>query len=188
MSPASVHSTVIRAIEEATQDVFSMMIGVDVAKEAAGAAAAGAELMEAGIRSEFTLSGAVRGMATVFYSMTLGRWITAQMLQSEPSEEQEMLDAAGEVANMIVGNVKNKVEKYVGTIQISTPAVEKLERLESATSDAGANAVSFRCRESVFTVAIAFREASPRTETAEPSTLAGSDGPQSPAASPTQNR
>ena len=187
MSPASVHSTVVRAIEEATQDVFSMMIGVDVSREAVGEAASGGGLGEAGVRSEFTLSGAVQGMAAVSYSMTLGRWITVQMLQSEPSEDQEILDAAGEVANMIVGNVKNKVEKYFGSIQISTPAVEKLERLEEVTGNARASAVSFRCRESVFTVAIAFREASARAETVELGAVVGPDGPQAPAASPAQN-
>ena len=186
MNAAGVCGTVIGAIEQATQDVFSLMIGVDVSREAGGAPAGAAELAEGGICSEFTLSGAIGGRATVSYSMTLARWIAAQMLQSdELCSEQEVLDAAGEVANMIVGNVKNKLENYVGTIQISTPAVGKLERLEAATSSATANAVSFRCQESVFTVAIAFRESSALAETPEPGAFAAKpDGSPPPAESP----
>jgi CheY-specific phosphatase CheX len=163
------------------------MIGVEVSK-AAVAPTATAELEQGGILSEFTLSGAIRGRASVCYSITLARWIAAQMLQcDEHCPEQDVLDAAGEVANMIVGNVKNKLENYVGTIQISTPAVEKLDRLEQATRNPAASAVTFRCRESVFAVAIAFREASELPDKTKPDLPADTLSGPSPAPNPPQS-
>jgi CheY-specific phosphatase CheX len=156
MISAESYATVIGAIEAATQEVFSLMIGVEVSKTLDPPLIT---LDSGSICSGFTLSGALRGFASVSYSMALAQWITAQMLSEESAgSEQQVLDASGEVANMIVGNVKNTLENHLGAIQISTPEVTIVERPPEPESAGPPTAVSFRCRESVFTVSIGFRE------------------------------
>lgn len=158
MIPDDSHETVIGAIEAATRDVFSLMVGVEVSK------AADPPQTDAGsarvICSGFNLSGAIRGSASVAYSMTLAHWITTQMLSEESAgSDEQVLDASGEVANMIVGNVKNTLEEHLGAIQIGTPKVSIRECApEQCAAPGSVTTVHFRCRESIFSVSIGFQE------------------------------
>ena len=146
--------SVAQAIERATLEVFALMVGVEIVPEAE--LHPGYNAPESNVVSSFKLSGAVRGTAEVFYTLALARRITCQMLQIDPPlDDADVLDAAGEVANMIVGNVKNSMENLWGAIHIGTPTVGL------APEGAGASqtmCVSFRCCEDVFTVSVAFKE------------------------------
>ena len=70
-----------------------------------------------------------------------------------------MLDATGEVANMIVGNVKNELEDHIGHIEIGVPAVAIVPKAQRAADTLGLSAVRFRCSGSVFSVGISFQDA-----------------------------
>jgi CheY-specific phosphatase CheX len=146
--------SVAQAIERATLEVFALMVGVDIVPEAELRQDYGDH--ESNVVSSFRLTGAVRGTAEVFYTLPLARRITCQILQlAPPVDDADVLDAAGEVANMIVGNVKNSLEGDWGSICIGTPHVS-LAAHEAITSQA--MSVSFRCCEDVFTVSVAFKE------------------------------
>ena len=146
--------TVVQAIEEATLEVFSLMVGMDIVPETLSPEAC--HELDSNIVSSFTLSGAVCGTAEVFYTLPLAECIACHMLQVEPpAQENDVLDAAGELANMIVGNVKNSLERRLGTIRIGTPTVTLVGRSAAADHDMS---VSFRCCENVFTVSVAFEE------------------------------
>lgn len=145
--------SVAQAIERATLEVFALMVGVDIVPEAEFSQDYGQQ--ESNVVSSFRLTGAVRGTAEVFYTLPLARRITCQMLQlTPPVDDADVLDAAGEVANMIVGNVKSSLESDWGAIRIGTPTVA----LEAHEAVASAMSVSFRCGEDIFTVSVAFKE------------------------------
>ena len=150
-------TTVAQAIEQAALEVFALVVGVDIVAEPHGERAR--RTFESNIVSSFHLSGSISGRAHVCYTVPLAMRLTCRMLQIEsPVEETDMLDAAGEVANMIVGNVKNLLETRWGPIQIGTPAVE----ITGNTDDRpNVLSMSFRCFGDVFTVSVAFREDTP---------------------------
>ena len=91
-------STVIQAIEKATLEVFSLMVGVDVVPETLAPGVGrgpGSKVVSA-----FLLSGAVSGRAEVFYTLPFAQCIACRMLQLEtPALESDVLDAAGELAS-----------------------------------------------------------------------------------------
>ncbi len=147
-------TTVAQAIERAALEVFALVVGVDIVAEPHCDRAR--RRFESSIVSSFHLSGSISGRAHVCYAVPLATRLTCRMLQVEsPVEETDMLDAAGEVANMIVGNVKNLLETRWGPIQIGTPAVE----ITGNTGDRpNALCLSFRCCGDLFTVSVAFQE------------------------------
>lgn len=152
--------TVAEAIEQAALEVFALMVGVEIVSEPRGLA--GWQRLEGKIVSSFSLSGAISGTAQVYYALPLARRMTCQLLQIEPPVgEMDVLDAAGEIANMIVGNVKNSLENRWGPIQIGTPAVQITP---DQTLTAAAMSLSFRCYGDVFTVSVAFQEDGKRWE------------------------
>ena len=147
-------TTVARAIEQAALEVFALVIGVDIVAEPHCDPAR--RPFESSIVSSFHLSGSISGRAHVCYTVPLATQLTCRMLQTEsPVEETDILDAAGEVANMIVGNVKNLLEGRWGPIQIGTPAVEITGKSDDR---AKALSLSFRCCGDVFSVSVTFQE------------------------------
>lgn len=146
--------SVAQAIERATLEVFALMVGVEIVPET--------ELQpklrapESNVVSCFKLSGAVRGTAEVFYTLALARRIAGRMLQLDPPlDDADVLDAAGEVANMIVGNVKSSMENLWGAIHIGIPTVALAP---DGAFPSPTMCVRFRCCEDVFTVSVAFKE------------------------------
>lgn len=154
------HDQVIEAIESVTLDVFARMIGVDVAKEAECTAGRTDQPPAVRVVCAFNLTGAVTGTAKVYYSLPLAEWMTSQMLQmKEPLPCEQVLDASGEIANMIVGGVKHTLERLIGPMQIGTPAVAILGADTPYEPVAKGSTVAFRCRETVFDVSISFQPA-----------------------------
>ena len=83
---------VIEAIEQATLEVFALMVGVDVKKEGEVPAPIPKGV---NIVSSFILTGAVCGKANVFYTIPLAEWFASQMLQAEGElPREDVLDAA----------------------------------------------------------------------------------------------
>ena len=147
---------VIEAIEQATLEVFALMVGVDVTKEGEVPAPTPSGV---NIVSSFTLTGAISGTANVYYAIPLAEWFASRMLQAEGDlPREDVLDAAGEVANMIVGTVKNTLEAMLGAIQIGTPTVAICDNQPDEKAEHEDMSVTFRCRDNVFNVCIGFQE------------------------------
>jgi chemotaxis protein CheX len=73
-----------------------------------------------------SFSGDVEGCLGVCCTSPCAATIAANMLGSEPgsqTSEQDMKDAIGEVANMILGSFKTRAESEMGNLQVSVPTV-----------------------------------------------------------------
>jgi chemotaxis protein CheX len=112
----------VSAITSATTEVFSMMLGIDVtAGEPFMDDSAGTD---SGVLALLGLAGAWVGTGSISCSAALACRIASQMLMAEcASINDEVLDAIAEVANMVIGNVKTKLEETLGTMNLSTPTV-----------------------------------------------------------------
>ena len=114
---------IVKSITESTVQVFSTMLGVEVA---GGQCAVENGMPEAneGVVSFIGLAGSWAGTGSVSCSPALACRICATMLMCEaPSVNEEVLDAVAELTNMIVGSVKTELEQTLGPLGLSIPTV-----------------------------------------------------------------
>jgi len=71
-----------------------------------------------------TFTGEHSGIVAIFCTKGIALNITSNMLGVEAtSVDQDTKDAMGEVANMIAGNIKNKICETYGAMHLSVPIV-----------------------------------------------------------------
>jgi len=113
----------IAAIRHATGDVFSTMLGVEIKSGEPYRQPCRPEPAN-GVIGLIGLTGKWTGTGGVTCTGDLARKISGQFLMSEfNSVDQEVLDAMGEITNMIIGNVKNALEEEAGPMGMSIPMV-----------------------------------------------------------------
>lgn len=102
------------------------------------------------------LTGAWSGSGVLTCSGDLARKLSGRMLMTEFSTvDADVLDAMGEVANMIVGNVKEDVARDLGPLAISTPTVIYGEGLQTRSVEGETEArLWFACDDDVLEVRI----------------------------------
>ena len=111
------------ALRAATEEVFSTMLGMELAAGEPYRRPSKPEPTN-GVVALIGLTGTWVGTGSVFCSGDFARKISGQLLMSEfASIDQEVLDAMGEIANMIVGSFKNALEAEVGMLEMSIPVV-----------------------------------------------------------------
>ncbi len=117
------HEQLTQMITRAATDVFTTMLGMDLevgdpyVDESAPSPAEGVVAL-------IGLAGAWAGSGTVACPATLARRISGQMLMQDFDHvDEEVLDAMGEVCNMILGNVKTLLEEELGPMGLSIPTV-----------------------------------------------------------------
>jgi chemotaxis protein CheX len=77
-----------------------------------------------GVIAVVGLAGDWIGSGGFYCSEDVARKIAAQLLMADfPTVDREVIDAMGEVANIIIGNVKNDLEQALGRLQLSVPTV-----------------------------------------------------------------
>ncbi len=94
--------------------------------------------------SSITFKGAIEGCLGVSCNVNCARTIARNMLGSEAREEigpEEVADAMGEVANMVMGSVKGRLIDAVGDVQVSIPTVVTGKELINSLGD-GSHEVS----------------------------------------------
>ncbi len=70
------------------------------------------------------LAGTYNGLISIHQPISLALKVTEAMLDMEVTEiDQDVLDALGEIANMVAGNVKQHLSKGGLDIRLSTPSV-----------------------------------------------------------------
>lgn len=108
-------------VERHTVSVLGTMLGVTVDGDGPApepAHAGGAVVALVG------LTGSWNGTGVVSCSGSLARRLSGRMLMTEfDAVNADVLDAMGEIANMVVGNVKEDLAPDLGPIAISTPTV-----------------------------------------------------------------
>jgi chemotaxis protein CheX len=114
---------IARCVREATADVFGTMLGLEIvagpAREDSYAPA-----ISDGVLSVVGLAGPWTGAGCVACSATFACRICAALLMTEAdSVNEDVLDAVGEVTNMIIGNFKTMAEERLGAMCLSIPTV-----------------------------------------------------------------
>jgi chemotaxis protein CheX len=114
---------IVKSVTQSTLQVFSTMLGVEIA---GGSAAVEAGMPDAneGVVSFIGLAGSWVGTGSVSCSPVLACRVCAQMLMCEaPAVNEEVLDTVAELTNMIIGGVKNDLEQHLGPLGLSIPTV-----------------------------------------------------------------
>jgi chemotaxis protein CheX len=111
------------AMNAAAMEVFATMLGCEISPQAPKPDHTVATA-DYGIISLLGLTGEWTGSAGLSCSAECACWITSQMLFSEYAAiNAEVLDAVGEITNMVIGNFKNSIHTMTGPLAMSTPTV-----------------------------------------------------------------
>ena len=112
-----------RFITQAVEEVFSTMLGASV-KPGEISIESGAPDAHDGVLSFIGVAGSWAGTGCVTCSPTVACRVCSQMLMTEADAvNEEVLDAVAELTNMIVGSVKNDLERELGPLGLSIPTV-----------------------------------------------------------------
>lgn len=117
------HEKLVTHIRISTRDVFSTMLGLELTdgqpfiKEEAPAPTDG-------VLALIGLAGRWAGSGTFSCTAPTAMRLASQLLmQSYEAIDEEVLDAVGEITNMVLGNVKTALEEELGPMGLSIPTV-----------------------------------------------------------------
>jgi len=117
------HDKLVAYIRTSTRDVFTTMLGLELTdgepfiKEEAPAPSDG-------VLALIGLAGRWAGSGTFSCTAPMARRLASQLLMQEyEAIDEEVLDAVGEIANMVLGNVKTSLEEELGPMGLSIPTV-----------------------------------------------------------------
>lgn len=121
----------------ATQEVFTSMLGTEVQRLPEPEATAQSSAFD-GVLSLVGLAGAVIGNGSVVCTAEGACDMSSRLLMTTFSNvDDEVLDALGEIANMIIGGFKNLLEPTFGRLQMSIPSVVYGKNIATRDSKAG---------------------------------------------------
>lgn len=111
------------SVLDGAKEVFETMIFMAL-EEAADQTI---EMMEdVTLLGTITFKGSLEGCLGICCGINCARTIAANMLGMDPDEEiseDDINDAVGEVANMVMGAVKARIQDEVGNVEVSIPSV-----------------------------------------------------------------
>jgi len=117
------HQLIVKSILSATQEVFGVMLGLEI-QPGEGFIEQQPPKEEEGLVALIGLAGPWIGTGMISCSAQLACTISSLMFMAPcPSVNEEVLDAMGEITNMIIGNVKTDLEEYIGPLGLSIPTV-----------------------------------------------------------------
>ena len=125
MSELVTSDEIVATVRAAASDVFSTMLNLPLeGKEAYDEAACDPPESCAGLAAVVGIAGAWTGTGRITCS-SLFACKLAESLFMAPYDgiTDDVLDAVAEVANMIIGNVKTKLEQKLGPLGLSIPTV-----------------------------------------------------------------
>ena len=116
-------SKIVEAVQSATAEVFQTMLGVEVELVPAFADQSHPAVVD-GVLAVVGIAGPWAGNGVITCSAAFACRICELFLMTEATEvNDEVLDAVGELANMIIGNFKTAAEAEVGPLGLSVPTV-----------------------------------------------------------------
>jgi chemotaxis protein CheX len=139
-------SEVATLLNELTEEVFLTMLGVEVRQgetELSGTPAT----PESGILAMIGIAGAVSGSVCIQISNSLACELASKFLMADYLEvDADVLDAIAELANMIVGGLKTRLEDRFGSMGLSLPTVISAERyIARSPASEDRFTISFHC-------------------------------------------
>jgi chemotaxis protein CheX len=113
----------VNAVREATHCVCETMLGVKLT-DREPAREEESPIHSEGVVSLIGLAGDWAGTGAFRCSSEMAKKLSGHMLMQEfASVDQDVLDAIGELTNMILGNVKTTFEEILGPMGLSIPTV-----------------------------------------------------------------
>jgi chemotaxis protein CheX len=104
----------ITYVNDSLHEVFDMMLGIKVGPSE-----------EAGLVPELTaivgLAGSLCGLFSIRCSHKTGTKLAEKMLGTAECEEDQVLDALGEICNMLAGSFKSRIPGVADTCMLSIP-------------------------------------------------------------------
>ena len=143
-SPEELYEAVCRA----TEQVFATMLNMEIVP--------GAPIFEHdfpghfdGVVSFVGMAGAWLGTGGLSCDASFARRIAASFLMMDfPTVDDDVLDAIGELTNIIIGNVKGTIEQSVGPMALSTPTcIVGHDLTAHSLGRRRGTVISFRCGE-----------------------------------------
>jgi chemotaxis protein CheX len=115
--------TIVEYVRTSAADVFSTMLGLEIVN-GPEFTDQNAPTVSDGVLAFVGMAGSWTGAGVISCSAAFACRICNQLLMSEAtSVNEEVLDAVGEVANMVIGNFKTAVEEHLGPLGLSIPTV-----------------------------------------------------------------
>lgn len=110
-------------VRTAAHDVFDTMLGIHLEESEPFVSESSPRPTE-GVLALIGLAGKWAGAGTFCCSAESAQHISGALLMQEfTGVDEEVLDAIGEVANMVLGNVKTALEEELGPMGLSIPTV-----------------------------------------------------------------
>lgn len=151
------NETLFETATLATEQVFSVVLGLQA--EASGWREEEDMAPHDGVVSMVTFSGAWIGVGMLCCSKEFACKIGSTMLMQEFDQvDSVVLDGIGEMANMVVGNIKEALEPITGALALSLPTVVFGKNFSTRNAVKSPwVVVSFHCAEGDFSVRICMR-------------------------------
>ncbi|WP_186776314.1 chemotaxis protein CheX [Rubripirellula reticaptiva] len=109
---------VVKAFKDSTTSVFETMLGSEVTS---GEATHNHQLAARGVSGIIGLTGSISGDVIICFDEKTAIAATAVLLGMEPDGlDGDVIDAVGELTNMIAGNAKGRLEKYDLSLALPT--------------------------------------------------------------------
>jgi len=117
------HDKIVSFIRTSTRDVFSTMLGLELT-DGQPYVKEEAPVPTDGVLALVGLAGRWAGSGTFSCNAQTAVRLASQLLM-QPYEaiDEEVLDAVGEITNMVIGNVKTALEEELGPMGLSIPTV-----------------------------------------------------------------
>lgn len=155
---------IIQAVQSATADVFSTMLGLELEPRPTDLDK-GCPSVSDGVMAFVGVTGPWVGTGIVSCSAAFACKLCATFLMSEAETvNEEVLDAVGEIANMVIGNFKNAAEAVVGPLGLTVPTVIYGRNFTSKSLRNNEwHLLPFKCGEDELTIRIWFAPATQPT-------------------------
>jgi chemotaxis protein CheX len=114
---------IVQAVHAATAEVFSTMLGMEITPAPAYSDKSSPSVND-GVMGIVGVAGPWVGNGVISCTAPFACRLCATFLMTESNAvNEEVLDAVGEIANMVIGNFKTAAEGVVGPLNLSVPTV-----------------------------------------------------------------
>ena len=155
---------IIQAVHSATAEVFSTMLGIEVETAPVHTDQSNPSVNE-GVMAFVGIAGPWVGSGVISCTASFACRVCELFLMTEAvAVNEEVLDAVGELANMVIGNFKTAAEAVVGPLGLSVPTV--IYGRNFTSKSLGNNdwlVLPFKCGADSFEVRVWFAPASEST-------------------------
>ena len=121
------------ALLDGAKEVFETMVFMDIAE----ATEPDQKIEGWALLSSITFKGPFEGCLAVCCNVDCAKAIAEGMLALNLEEvgEEETCDAMGEIANMVMGSVKARLQNEIGNVEVSIPSVVSGRSLQNNLGD-----------------------------------------------------